>query len=120
MNLTRNIFMRPMSFSLGIISRLFHCSVIKELCVCRISDSSFILSKLFAFVKNFFTVFFTLPARFCGRSFATACIYYHGVGQMSTTFFQILQSFFHVKEPLIYAAFTACRIISGLLLPVFY
>ena len=39
------------------LSRLFHCSVIKVLCYCRISDSSIRISSFFNVVNNFFKFF---------------------------------------------------------------
>ena len=46
---------------------MFHCLVIKVCCVC-LSDSSFILSHLFLFVKYFFQVFSNIfELRFCCR-----------------------------------------------------
>ena len=44
-------------FSFLDLSRLFHCSVIKVVCCSRLSDNFYILSKLIAFVKNFFELF---------------------------------------------------------------
>ena len=46
---------------------MFHCLVIKVCCVC-LSDSSFILSHLFLFVKHFFKFFSNIfELRFCCR-----------------------------------------------------
>ena len=46
---------------------MFHCLVIKVCCVC-LSDSSFILSHLFLFVKHFFEFFSNIfELRFCCR-----------------------------------------------------
>ena len=48
-------------------SYVFHCLVIKVCCVC-LSDSSFILSHLFLFVKHFFKFFSNIfELRFCCR-----------------------------------------------------
>ena len=44
---------------------MFHCLVIKVLCVSLSSDSSFSLSRSFSFVKNFFKFFQNFLMNFC-------------------------------------------------------
>ena len=58
---------------------MFHCLVIKVCCVC-LSDSSFILSHLFLFVKHFFKFFPNIfELRFCmGRNAGTYDFMQHG------------------------------------------
>ena len=67
------------------LSRLFHCSVIKVLCLLPFSNF-YILSDVQALVNNFF-YFSLLPSQ------ATAILDYHRQSSLSTTFFLLSEVF---------------------------
>ncbi len=54
------------------------------------SDSFYILSKAFLFVKNFFIFLFRSIWHFSCPPLATACLYYHIQIILSTTFFRLI------------------------------
>ena len=67
------------------LSRLFHCSVIKVLCLLPFSNF-YILSDVQVLVNNFF-IFALLPSQ------ATAILDYHRQSSLSTTFFLLPEVF---------------------------
>ena len=78
-------------------SYVFHCLVIK---VSVVFDSSFTLSHLFDFVKNFFQVFSNSFSMCCCRLFSpTTRLFYHSFSSLSRTFLFIFCFFiFHKKQ----------------------
>lgn len=71
---------------------MFHCLVIKVCCVC-LSDSSFILSHLFLFVKHFFKFFQTFLSKDFVVVSLTTWILYHIFCLLSTVNFIFLKFF---------------------------
>ena len=71
---------------------MFHCLVIKVCCVC-LSDSSFILSHLFLFVKHFFKFFQTFLSQDFVVALLTTWILYHIFCLLSTVNFIFLKFF---------------------------
>ena len=77
------------------LSRLFHCSVIKVLCVLLLFSNFYILSDVQALVNNFFNFFEVI---FYYAALATAYISYHRFLRLSTTFLSF-KLFFSCAAP---------------------
>ena len=71
---------------------MFHCLVIKVVCLSSLCDSLFTLSYLSDLVKHFFQVFFEAFLMFVRRSQATRLLY-HILTGLSTTFFAFFKTF---------------------------